>query len=266
MLSAGKGTRMLPLTMNTPKCLLDLGLGTTVLEHQLKTILEYNETAKNKIWEIVIVVGYLAEQIEAKLNKYNKMIKIKTIYNPFYDVSNNMMSLWMAIPEMNDEFVLINGDNVFNTKVLQTICDPKIDEGICMVVDKRDEYDEDDMKVVLKKNKVVKVSKKIPPKESNGESVGIIRFQDGGISTIKKVLREMVRDIECRNVFYLQALQRIMDDDRPVKYAMIDVNDWAEIDFHNDLDVVQNQVQEDIKRFLEKSEELKGIDLDIKKK
>lgn len=38
ILSAGRGTRMMPLTANTPKCLLDIGRGLTVLESQLDVL------------------------------------------------------------------------------------------------------------------------------------------------------------------------------------------------------------------------------------
>ncbi|MBT5420035.1 MAG: NTP transferase domain-containing protein, partial [Candidatus Cloacimonetes bacterium] len=61
ILAAGKGTRMFPLTKNTPKSLLDIGQGLTLLETQLHSLQEAGIT------NIVLVVGYRAEQIEAKI-------------------------------------------------------------------------------------------------------------------------------------------------------------------------------------------------------
>ena len=80
ILAAGKGTRAFPLTKNTPKPLLDIGNGVTLLERQLDNI------KKSKVIdEVVLVIGYLAEQIEAKIKMHLESgLKITTAYNPFY--------------------------------------------------------------------------------------------------------------------------------------------------------------------------------------
>ena len=61
---------------------------------------------KGGIDEIVIVVGYKAQQIEAKIADLTEIdCKIKIIYNPFFDVSNNLISLWFAASEMDEDFM-----------------------------------------------------------------------------------------------------------------------------------------------------------------
>ena len=62
ILAAGRGERLMPLTQNTPKPLIDMGNGNTLLEEQMISI---NESGA--IDEIVLVIGYLGEQIEAKI-------------------------------------------------------------------------------------------------------------------------------------------------------------------------------------------------------
>ena len=56
ILAAGQGMRLRPLTNDRPKCLLKVG-NHTLLEHQLKAL------QANGIRNVVIVTGYLAEQI-----------------------------------------------------------------------------------------------------------------------------------------------------------------------------------------------------------
>ena len=46
---------------------------------------------------------------------------------------------------------------------------------ITMVIDRKKKYDQDDMKLIIENGKVLKVSKKIPLNEANGESIGMIR-------------------------------------------------------------------------------------------
>lgn len=92
ILAAGKGERLLPLTRNTPKPLLDMGNGYTLLEEQMRAA-----QASGVVAETVLVVGYLASQVEAKLDYHRDQgLCVRTVYNPFYEVSNNLMSLWLT--------------------------------------------------------------------------------------------------------------------------------------------------------------------------
>ena len=112
LISAGKGERLYPLTKNTPKSLLEVGKGLTILETQLHSLSE------NNIKDIVIITGFKAEQIEAKIRDYQNDLNITTVFNPFYDISNNLLSVWMARHHMTDEFISINGDDVFYDEVI----------------------------------------------------------------------------------------------------------------------------------------------------
>ncbi len=234
IIAAGKGTRLLPITKNTPKSLLDIGQGLTLLETQLHSLKECGIT------DIVIIVGYLAEQIEAKIMEYKKDFNITTVYNPFYATSNNLISIWMARHFMNEEFITINGDDIFDASVIKSLLKSK--ENITMVTDVKDEYDSDDMKIISENGLVKQVSKKIPIPEANGESVGIIKFSGHGSQIYIDVLEEMVRDPQNMNNFYLKAIQKIIDKGFPVHYSRCNPKDWGEIDFHPDLELIRKYV------------------------
>jgi len=234
LISAGKGSRLYPLTKNTPKSLLEVGEGLTLLEAQLHSLQEAG------IVDVTIIVGYRAEQIEAKLQKYNKDFNINTVYNPFYDVSNNLISIWMARHLMQDEFITINGDDMFTSSVITNLMKSK--NNITMVMDEKDDYDEDDMKIIHKDGLVLEVSKKIDPAKTNGESVGIIKFSGHGPQIYINTLEEMVRDPENKDVFYLKAIQRIIDKGYPVYFSQCNKEDWGELDFHPDLMMIREYV------------------------
>lgn len=234
ILAAGKGERLYPLTQKIPKSLLELGKGITVLETQVKNIKICG------VSEVIIVGGYKVEQIEAKIKNYREDIHIKIVYNPFYDISDNLVSAWMARYEMHGDFVLMNGDDVFHPHVLEGLL--KNDTEICMVIDKKEGYEEDDMKVVTKGDGVYKVSKEIPAEEANGESIGMMKFQGGGKKKFVTTLEKMVRKKENLNKFYLAALQQIMNDGFPVHYFECSMGEWGEIDFHPDLKHIQKNI------------------------
>ena len=236
MLSAGKGSRLMPLTRNTPKPLLDLNHGKTLLEEQLESI------EKSKVIdEVVIVVGYLAEQIEAKIKLYiQKGLKITTIYNPFYDISNNLLSLWMAKNHMDEEFIITNGDNIFKEDVFRDLVQNNSD-GIFLTINKKDKYDEDDMKVNLENDKLIQVSKTIPLEESNAESVGLVYVSGNRYTNVfRKAMERLVRNFEYRNKFWLEIFNKLSLNGVNIKTFEIDgETKWKELDFHPDIENVK---------------------------
>ena len=244
LISAGKGTRLYPLTKDMPKCLMTVGNGKTVIEQQLLTLRRVGIT------DVVVILGYMAEKVENVVNKYKDDLSIRVVYNPFYDVSNNLISLWMAKYFMDVDFISINGDNIFHPDVIRKLLKTK--GKIVMTIDRKEKYDIDDMKVVIKDNRVYRVGKDIPLIEANGESVGIIKYFKSGRSVIANKLEAMVRKPENHGKFYLQALQEIMNEEKGIEFCEIEEKEWAEIDFHMDLEFVRrniNRFEEKLKKW-----------------
>lgn len=235
ILAAGKGTRAIPLTKNTPKSLLDIGHGITLLEKQIENI------QKSKVIdEIVIVVGYLADQIEAKIKMHKENgIEITTIYNPFYEMSNNLISLWMAKQKMDTDFIVTNGDNIFEPDVFADIV-RKHKDGIFLTTNKKDEYVDDDMKVILDNDydSIIRVSKEIENSKADCESVGLVlvrgdRYQKIFIESIEK----LARNKEYINKFWLEVFNHLASNGVHIKPFEIDgKTKWKEVDFHLDLE------------------------------
>ena len=117
-----------------------------------------------------------------------------------------------------------------------------------MVIDRKDAYTADDMKVCLQGDRVVKVGKKLPLEEVSGESIGMIRVRGAGRKVLRQRLDEMVRQENGKDVFYLQAFQELMNDGWPVHYHEISPDQWSEIDFHPDLEMVRRQLKQRVFR------------------
>ena len=241
ILAAGKGERLGPLTRDIPKSLLQIAEGLTLLESQILSIRQ----AEN-IQEILLVVGHLAEQIEERVKSYTlNSMPIRTIYNPFYEVSNNLVSLWLALPYCGEDFIVVNGDDVFNPVVLCDLIDLPGEREIVMVVDRKDKYDNDDMKVCTDGVQAIEISKEVAPERANAESIGMIMFRGLGSHKLKSVLGQLVRQEEERQSFWLRSVQQIIDGGMPVYVHECAREDWAEIDFHPDLEVVRSKIHSD---------------------
>jgi mannose-1-phosphate guanylyltransferase len=74
LLAAGEGTRLRPLTLNTPKCLVDIG-GKPLLQHWLEGL------ARTRMFdEVIINTHYLAEQVEEFLDCCDVGLKLTTSF------------------------------------------------------------------------------------------------------------------------------------------------------------------------------------------
>ena len=242
ILAAGKGARLWPLTKNTPKSLLDLGDGTTLLERQI------NNAIDSGIFnEIIIITGYKSNQIEEKIKEFKDKIKIKTIFNPFYDIANNLISLWCAWFEMlNEDFMITNGDNIYKNHVIKDVFNSVKTEKevIAITIDYKNNYDEDDMKVILDKNKnILKVHKEIPVENTNAESVGLAIIKgDKSRNIFVSSILEMVKEKETLNKFWLDIFNHIIEKGYPVKSIEIDADSWQEVDFHPDIETLKKLI------------------------
>ena len=229
ILAAGKGERLYPLTKNTPKPLIDLGNGETLLERQLNYL-----SNSNVIDEIIIATGYLWEQIESKIKNYKTHLRIKIIYNPFYEMSNNLITLWLCKHEMDEDFLVTNGDNLFSSDVAADLVN-KTNDGIIVTICYRESYGEEDMKVKLDENKkIVRVSKDIT--DGDAESIGLVKVSGEKYRKIyQEVLEQLARDETYINKFWLETFNVLSNKGIEISSFEIDKNKWREVDLHFDL-------------------------------
>lgn len=77
-----------------------------------------------------------------------RRVQARTIYDPRFATAENLLSCWMARAEMDEDFVLLNGDAVFEPAVLgRLLAAPH--RPIVIAIDHKTHYDADNMKVWL---------------------------------------------------------------------------------------------------------------------
>lgn len=109
LMAAGFGSRMVPITLNTPKPLVRVK-GVRIIDTLLDAILAAG------IPEIYIVRGYLAEQFDQLLYKYPM---VKFVENPMFNEANNIVSVMCCGPLIRNSYIMEADLYLKNPKLIQ---------------------------------------------------------------------------------------------------------------------------------------------------
>ena len=232
ILAAGRGRRLWPFTTDRPKCLLSIG-PTSILEQQLLNL------ERILVRDVVLVCGFGADLVGRVLDAYRGPLRIKLLYNPFFALSDNLISLWVARAEMDGDFVLLNGDNVFHPDILVHLL---ATTGPChLMVDRKPSYDDDDMKLQLQGCRVRRIGKDLPLETVDAESLGIMIFRGAGSGWMRQALEEAVGGGEAVQRCYVDGIQALIDRGYPVSCCEAQGLPWTDVDTLEDLSAVRHR-------------------------
>jgi len=108
-MAAGFGSRMVPVTLNTPKPLIQVH-GKRIIESLLDAVLDAGIT------DITIVRGYLGEQFDLLLKKYPM---IKFVENPIFNEANNISSAYVVRDMLSNAYVLESDLLLYNKEIIR---------------------------------------------------------------------------------------------------------------------------------------------------
>lgn len=230
LLSAGQGSRLLPLTAERPKCLIDFS-GRSLIEWQIEML------ARAGVKRVDVVTGFMTDMVEEHLAKIDDpRIKVTCHFNPFFKVADNLGSCWIVREQMKDDFLILNGDTLVSEDIVK-----RVQEGsewpIAVTVDVKPSYDSDDMKVSRGENgRLARIGKTLTAEVSNAESIGFLAFRGEGADLFRETVRQTMRTPDGVNHWYLKVIDMIADSGK-VGTKSIEGLDWAEVDFLNDIEI-----------------------------
>lgn len=236
ILSAGQGRRLLPLTESIPKCMLTVH-DRPLIRWQIDALTQCG------IEDITVVVGFGADQLESWLAGLPGLPgpqRVRTLYNPFFASSDNLVSCWVARAEMQEDFLLLNGDTLFEVAVLKKLLAAP-PQPVTLAVDAKDRYDDDDMKVIRDGERLVHVGKKLPLDQVNAESIGMMTFRREGPRLFREILERALRNPQALKQWYLSLIDELANSD-VVWTQSIEGLGWAEVDSPADLERASRQV------------------------
>lgn len=228
----------MPHTQDLPKCLLPVDGDRPVLEVQLRALRD------GGITDAQIMVGFQADKVEAFLATHPvRGINVRCVFNPFFDSTDNLVTAWLARSEMKGDFLLLNGDTLFEPGVLRCLLAAP-EAPITLVVNGKDEYDADDMKVsVGPDGRIRAISKTLVNGTVNGESIGLMRFRGKGVDEFRAGLDRAVRTQRGLHAYYLSVIDDLSRK-IPVETALMTGLWWGELDSPDDLFKIRAELAE----------------------
>jgi L-glutamine-phosphate cytidylyltransferase len=228
ILSAGQGSRLLPLTADRPKCLIDFS-GKTLLAWQVDMLFA------NGVTRIDVVTGFMTELVEAELTSLARPgLTLTPRFNPFYKVADNLGSCWIARDAMAEDFLILNGDTLVSREIVAKLRSVT-DWPITVTVDVKSGYDSDDMKVSRVGGKLLAIGKTLSAAQSNAESIGFLAFSGDGAAMFRDTVEAYMRTPAGVENWYLKIIDALAPTGK-VGTVSIEGLEWGEVDFLNDIE------------------------------
>ena len=235
ILAAGTGSRLMPHTLDKPKCMVEID-GKPLIERQLAVLNQFTHEQK------IIVVGYKGEILK----------NLGALYfdNPDYENSNMVWSLKKAISVFEKGLIISYGDIVFSKDILRNLLDS--DEDISVVVDlgwqeywqKRQENFLTDAESLLMTDDSIKDigRKNVSLEDIQAQYIGLMKFQNKGVDVLKQYLNQensLINGKHIRDAYMTDLLQQMIFDGYKLKPILIN-GDWIEVDNETDLLLEEN--------------------------
>ena len=231
ILSAGQGSRLGHMTDDRPKCLIEFG-GRTLLDRQLDTL------DANGVDEAVVVTGFHDELVNAAIERRRAAgqgPRVRTVFNPFFKVADNLGSLFLVRDELDGNCLVWNGDTLVSNVLMARVVGNNGQDGICVTVDRKPAYDEDDMKVIRDEDngRLRAIGKRIE-EGVNAESIGLLAFRGDGGPRFREAIEKAMRTAEGTTIWYLRVIHHLAQNG-DVWTLDISGEEWGEVDFPEDV-------------------------------
>lgn len=187
ILAAGMGQRLMPLTRDKPKTLLEINK-TTIIERIVINCLN------NQIKEYLVVVGHnkekVAKECDRLAQKYD--ITFSVVENQDYNKTNTGVSTYLAVQKLkNKDFLIINGDNVFDEKIIENLLKSK---STAVIIDNYKQLNKESFKISIEGSTIKDMGKQIDIESSSGEFIGISKVASADVELFGQILSKLTQE------------------------------------------------------------------------
>lgn len=222
LLAGGRGTRISRFVGEMPKSLLDIN-GQPLIKKTISMLLRKNI-------DVIVVTGYKKELFEEALKDF----QVKFYYNPFFDITNSIASLWFAKEELNGEDLIIaNADVFWEEEILDLILKDKNEQVLLMDSSRGQDY-----LFKVKNDVLLEYGKDLT--DFSGEYVGIAKIKSTFIEQFKTQLLFLI-NTQKHNLWWENTLYSL---NNKTDIIVKDIKGlfWSEIDYIEDYERILNYI------------------------
>jgi len=180
IIGAGRGSRLMPTTANSPKCFAEVG-EKRILDWTLKAF------AENGIDRIAFIGGYQIDKVRADYPQFT------FCHNTNWQNNNILASLFYAEEFMHEPFICCYSDILFTPQVVEKLL--AADDDFALVVDtdwlaryeRRTEHPSGEAeKVTVANGFVTRIHREIEEENAHGEYIGVAKFSEHGAARLRE--------------------------------------------------------------------------------
>lgn len=240
VLAAGQGSRLRPITNETPKCLVPL-CGHPLLTWQTAVL------QRSGIHDIAVATGFCSDQISD--------LGYPCYYNPNFEKTNMVTSLFNAGEFFDDteDLVVVYGDIVFQTENLQQLLSSE--SQVSLMIDTawrnlwsarmNNPLDDAETLILDDEQNILEIGKKPSSyEEIQGQYTGLIRIRRDVLGQVTDFYNNLDRDAtydgqSFDNMYMTSFLQRLINFGFEVKGSLVE-SGWLEVDSCADLEAYES--------------------------
>ena len=228
ILAAGRGARLNGDSPNLPKCLVTLA-GSSLLARNVRLLRNAG------VDDIVVVVGCAADAVRRSCPG------VTFVENAIFAETNSLYSLWLARPLLTEGFVVMNCDVLAHPQLVDDLLAARHEDALLLAYRDDDAaYGDEEMKVRVRRGRVVDISKTMPPEDADGENLGIAKF---GAAGARVLVEEMDATVARGHLkAWVPYAFRSFATRRPLYAIGTRGFPWIEIDFPDDYRRAVNEV------------------------
>ena len=180
ILAAGRGARLNGGSPDMPKCLVPVG-GSTLLARNVQLLYAAG------VEDVVVVVGCAADAVR------RSSPGVTFVENSIFARTNSLYSLWLARTLLTEGFVVMNCDVLVHPQLVSDLLSARYEDALLLSYRDDDAvYGDEEMKVRVRRGRVVDISKTLAPDDADGENLGIAKFGPAGARVLVEEMDAVV--------------------------------------------------------------------------
>ena len=137
----------------------------------------------------------------------------------------------MVLDKINDDFLFLHADTLADKEIWNQLMNAN---GEMVLPYERKQCVEEEMKILLEDNKIVKISKEIDESKADWEFLGIAKFEKSTIPFFKSKAEELFKEGDLNH--YMESIVQCAIDEDKYDISVMDILDhnFVEVDFEED--------------------------------